>query len=104
VAEAIELVVTELSDSRETADVPKRLRDSGVVELAVREQRAAVRVDAVRLPDEQLAWRAGYDSKATMRAQFATRLKTSPRAYRRTFRATETQSTKSSDGSIATLP
>jgi hypothetical protein len=28
VAEAIELVVTELSDSRETADVPKRLRDS----------------------------------------------------------------------------
>jgi hypothetical protein len=54
--------------------------------------------------DALVARRAGYDSNATMRAQFATRLKTSPRAYRRTFRATETQSTKSSDGSIATLP
>jgi len=34
-----------------------------------------------------VARRSGYDSPATMRAQFATRLQTSPRAYRRTFRA-----------------
>jgi AraC family transcriptional regulator, transcriptional activator FtrA len=53
-------------------------------------------------PIELVARHAGYDSDATMRAQFATRLKTSPRAYRPTFRAAETQSTKSSDGSIAT--
>ena len=38
-------------------------------------------------PVELVARRAGYDSDATMRAQFAGRLKTSPRAYRRTFRA-----------------
>jgi AraC family transcriptional regulator, transcriptional activator FtrA len=37
-------------------------------------------------PIELVAKRAGYDSNATMRAQFATRLHTSPRAYRRTFR------------------
>jgi AraC family transcriptional regulator, transcriptional activator FtrA len=36
---------------------------------------------------ELVAHRAGYDSPATMRAQFAARLHTSPRAYRQTFRA-----------------
>ena len=39
--------------------------------------------DAVEL----VSRRAGYDSSATMRAQFAQRLQTSPRAYRQTFRA-----------------
>jgi|SRR5215210_3959190 len=34
---------------------------------------------------EIVARRAGYESPATMRAQFATRLQTSPREYRRTF-------------------
>jgi transcriptional regulator GlxA family with amidase domain len=38
-------------------------------------------------PIELVARRAGYDSPATMRAQFANRLQTSPRAYRGTFRA-----------------
>jgi transcriptional regulator GlxA family with amidase domain len=38
--------------------------------------------DSVQL----VARRAGYDSAVTMRAQFATRLGTSPRAYRQTFR------------------
>jgi transcriptional regulator GlxA family with amidase domain len=37
-------------------------------------------------PVERVARRAGYDSPATMRAQFAARLHTSPRGYRRTFR------------------
>jgi transcriptional regulator GlxA family with amidase domain len=37
-------------------------------------------------PVERVARRAGYDSAVTMRAQFAARLKTSPRAYRTTFR------------------
>jgi transcriptional regulator GlxA family with amidase domain len=37
-------------------------------------------------PVERVARRAGYDSPATMRAQFAARLHTSPRAYRRVFR------------------
>jgi AraC family transcriptional activator FtrA len=37
-------------------------------------------------PIELVARRAGYESSATMRAQFTTRLRTSPRAYRRTFR------------------
>jgi transcriptional regulator GlxA family with amidase domain len=37
-------------------------------------------------PIEVVARRAGYDSAVTMRAQFAARLRTSPRAYRRTFR------------------
>jgi len=35
---------------------------------------------------ESVARRAGYDSPVTMRAHFAARLKTSPRAYRTTFR------------------
>jgi AraC family transcriptional activator FtrA len=35
---------------------------------------------------ESVAHRAGYDSAVTMRAQFASRLNTSPRAYRQTFR------------------
>ncbi|MFL6006836.1 MAG: helix-turn-helix domain-containing protein [Gaiellaceae bacterium] len=38
-------------------------------------------------PIERVARGAGYDSSVTMRAQFATRLKTSPRAYRKTFRS-----------------
>jgi transcriptional regulator GlxA family with amidase domain len=38
-------------------------------------------------PIERVARRAGYDSSVTMRAQFTTRLRTSPRAYRRTFRS-----------------
>jgi len=37
-------------------------------------------------PIELVARRAGYESSATMRAQFTTRLRTSPRAYRRTLR------------------
>jgi transcriptional regulator GlxA family with amidase domain len=37
-------------------------------------------------PIAAVARRAGYDSAVTMRAQFATRLQTSPRAYRQTFR------------------
>jgi AraC family transcriptional regulator, transcriptional activator FtrA len=37
-------------------------------------------------PVEVVARRAGYDSAVTMRAQFAARLRTSPRAYRQTFR------------------
>jgi AraC family transcriptional regulator, transcriptional activator FtrA len=37
-------------------------------------------------PVEVVARRAGYDSAVTMRAQFATSLRTSPRAYRQTFR------------------
>jgi transcriptional regulator GlxA family with amidase domain len=39
-------------------------------------------------PVASVARRAGYDSAATMRAQFAARLRTSPRAYRQTFRIT----------------
>lgn len=38
-------------------------------------------------PMEVVARRAGYDAAVTMRAQFASRLHTSPRAYRQTFRA-----------------
>jgi AraC family transcriptional regulator, transcriptional activator FtrA len=38
-------------------------------------------------PIEQVARTAGYDTTVTMRAQFARDLHTSPRAYRRTFRA-----------------
>jgi AraC family transcriptional regulator, transcriptional activator FtrA len=37
-------------------------------------------------PLPAVARRAGYDSPTTMRAQFASRLRTSPRAYRQTFR------------------
>ena len=37
-------------------------------------------------PLELVARRAGYDAAVTMRAQFAARLHTSPRAYRRVFR------------------
>ena len=37
-------------------------------------------------PIAAVARRAGYESPATMRAQFAARLHTSPRAYRHTFR------------------
>jgi transcriptional regulator GlxA family with amidase domain len=37
-------------------------------------------------PVETISRRAGYDTAAAMRAQFAQRLRTSPRAYRRAFR------------------
>ena len=36
-------------------------------------------------PMTVIARKAGYDSETTMRAQFASRLGTSPRAYRQTF-------------------
>jgi transcriptional regulator GlxA family with amidase domain len=36
---------------------------------------------------ELVSRRAGYDTATAMRAQFALRLRTSPRAYRQTFRA-----------------
>src|SRR5918999_1812418 len=36
-------------------------------------------------PVRRVSRQAGYDSPATMRAQFSSRLQTSPRAYRRTF-------------------
>jgi transcriptional regulator GlxA family with amidase domain len=39
-------------------------------------------------PIDRVARNAGYDTTVTMRAQFARDLHTSPRAYRRTFRAT----------------
>jgi transcriptional regulator GlxA family with amidase domain len=42
-------------------------------------------------PIDVVARRAGYDAAVTMRAQFAARLHTSPRAYRQTFRARLTQ-------------
>lgn len=38
-------------------------------------------------PVELVARRSGYDTSTAMRAQFALRLKTSPRVYRQTFRA-----------------
>ena len=38
-------------------------------------------------PIERVARHAGYDTPVAMRAQFARRLHTSPRTYRRTFRA-----------------
>jgi transcriptional regulator GlxA family with amidase domain len=40
-------------------------------------------------PIELVARKAGYDTSVAMRAQFARRLRTSPRAYRRTFRGAE---------------
>jgi transcriptional regulator GlxA family with amidase domain len=46
-------------------------------------QRLLERSDA---PVDVVARRAGFDSAVTMRAQFAARLHTSPRAYRQTFR------------------
>ncbi len=42
-------------------------------------------------PIAGVARRAGYDSPATMRAQFASQLHTSPRAYRETFRGRRTE-------------
>jgi AraC family transcriptional activator FtrA len=44
-------------------------------------------LESTEEPIERVARRAGYESSVTMRAQFATRLRTSPRSYRRTFRA-----------------
>jgi transcriptional regulator GlxA family with amidase domain len=38
-------------------------------------------------PIERVAHRAGYETPVSMRAHFARDLHTSPRAYRRTFRA-----------------
>jgi AraC family transcriptional activator FtrA len=47
---------------------------------------------------EAVARRAGYDSVVTMRAQFAARLHTSPRAYRLTFRGRAGAGTHASGG------
>jgi transcriptional regulator GlxA family with amidase domain len=49
-------------------------------------RRAKRLLESTDLPVEQVARGAGYDSPATMRAQFASHLHTSPRAYRKTFR------------------
>jgi transcriptional regulator GlxA family with amidase domain len=49
-------------------------------------RRAQRLLETTTEPIEAVARRAGYESSATMRAQFTTRLRTSPRAYRRTFR------------------
>jgi transcriptional regulator GlxA family with amidase domain len=49
-------------------------------------RRAKRLLESTDLPVEQVARGAGYDSPATMRAQFALHLHTSPRAYRKTFR------------------
>ena len=50
-------------------------------------QRARQLLESSDLPVEQVARSAGYDSSTAMRAQFTLHLHTSPRAYRRTFRA-----------------
>ena len=44
-------------------------------------------LESTDTPVQQVARGAGYDSSATMRAQFALHLHTSPRAYRKTFRS-----------------
>lgn len=49
--------------------------------------RARELLESTDLPVEQVARTAGYESSTAMRAQFTVRLRTSPRAYRRTFRA-----------------
>jgi transcriptional regulator GlxA family with amidase domain len=50
-------------------------------------QRARELLESTDLPVEHVARTAGYESGTTMRAQFTVRLRTSPRAYRRAFRA-----------------
>jgi AraC family transcriptional activator FtrA len=45
-------------------------------------------LETTEYPLDLVARRAGYRSPTTMRAQFARRLQTSPRAYRETFRGT----------------
>ena len=42
-------------------------------------------LETTTTPIERVSRLAGYESPVTMRAQFATRLHTSPREYRRTF-------------------
>jgi AraC family transcriptional regulator, transcriptional activator FtrA len=49
-------------------------------------RRAKRLLESTDLSVEQVARGAGYDAPATMRAQFAVHLHTSPRAYRKTFR------------------
>jgi transcriptional regulator GlxA family with amidase domain len=49
--------------------------------------RARELLESTDLAVEQVAHTAGYESSTAMRAQFAVHLRTSPRAYRRTFRA-----------------
>jgi transcriptional regulator GlxA family with amidase domain len=46
-------------------------------------------LETTAAPVEQVARSAGYDSSAAMRSQFALHLRTSPRAYRGTFRAAD---------------
>jgi len=48
--------------------------------------RARELLESTDLPVEQVARTAGYESSTAMRAQFTVHLRTSPRAYRRTFR------------------
>ena len=66
---------------RERLRLAQRLLESGDTPIAI------------------VARRAGYDSPATMRSQFALRLRTSPRAYRETFRGRRAATT----GSAATV-
>jgi transcriptional regulator GlxA family with amidase domain len=49
-------------------------------------RRAQTLLESTGYPLDLVARRAGYASATTMRAQFASRLRTSPRDYRRTFR------------------
>lgn len=49
-------------------------------------RRAQRLLESTDMPVERVARGSGYDSSATMRAQFTLHLRTSPRAYRRAFR------------------
>ena len=48
-------------------------------------------LESTEFPLDAVARRAGYGSPTTMRAQFARRLRTSPRSYRETFRGRVTE-------------
>jgi transcriptional regulator GlxA family with amidase domain len=48
-------------------------------------RRAQALLETSDIQIEQVARKAGYDSSVSMRAQFALHLRTSPRAYRKTF-------------------
>jgi len=50
-------------------------------------RRAQRLLESTDLPVEHVARTAGYDTSTAMRAQFALHLRTSPRGYRRAFRA-----------------
>ena len=55
--------------------------------LAQRVRLAQRLLEQTSLPLEMVAERAGFGSAVTMRHHFAQRVRTSPQAYRRTFRA-----------------